>query len=147
MSLFKPNKIIIHHSLTADSGTVSWPVIRRYHLGLGWADIGYHAGTELVTSGNDTRHEILIGRPWDIPGAQTTGQNHSSFGFCFVGNFDVEWPTEASLDMAARFLRNVMDLMNIPPAEVYGHRDFSSKSCPGTLFPLKYFRDKVINLG
>ena len=41
--------IMIHHSATEDSQTLSWQAIRRFHMTDPehlWADIGYHAGVE-----------------------------------------------------------------------------------------------------
>ena len=54
-----PQMIILHHSLTADTHTVSWGAIRRYHTKtLGWRDIGYHFGLELARN----HVEVLMGR-------------------------------------------------------------------------------------
>ena len=54
--IFKPQKVICHHSLTRDSGSVSWGAIRKFHmetLDPPYKDIGYHCGVELVKSGED----------------------------------------------------------------------------------------------
>lgn len=141
-----PNKIIIHHSLTEDSGTVSWGAIRHYHTAIkGWADIGYHAGIELVESGDHIHYEILLGRMWDKIGAHTIeeGQNWISLGLCFIGNYDEAPPPEGMLIIGGQLISFWMRLFKIPRSEIYGHRDFADyKTCPGKLFDidkLKYW--------
>ena len=132
-----PKKIIVHHSLTKDSGTVSWGAIRRYHVNtLGWIDIGYHARVELIESGGQSRHEALIGRNWGFQGAHTFGQNYDSLGICFVGNYDLEGPSGEMLEVGAKVIKMWLWLFGISPNEIYGHRDFSGKSCPGEKFNL-----------
>ncbi len=130
-----PRKIIIHHSLTKDGKTVSWGAIRHYHTEiLGWMDIGYHAGCELV----GTQYEVLIGRMWDQMGAHTRGENESSLGFCFVGNFDIDSPPYEQLIVGAKVIKYWMRLFNIPLEEVYPHRHFASyKTCPGAKFEME----------
>ena len=137
----QPTKIIIHHSLTKDSGTVSWGAIRRYHTSPPpegpssgpWSDIGYQAGLELVY----TEYEMFIGRMWDKGGAHTRGQNHKSLGFLFVGNYDFEPPPERMLEVGAKVISLWMRLFNIPKEKIFRHSDFASyKSCPGEQFDL-----------
>ena len=136
-----PKKIIVHHSLTKDDETVSWGAIRRYHINaLGWVDIGYHAGVELIKSGGQSRHEALLGRSWNIQGAHTFGQNDDSLGICFVGNYDLEEPFGEMLEMGAKVIRMWLWLFAISPYEVYGHNQFSDKSCPGEKFNMGRLR-------
>lgn len=132
----KPVRIFIHHSLTRDSGSVSWGAIRRYHTEtLGWAGgVGYHSGIELVISGGRLYYETFMGRMWDVPGAHVRGHNSDSLGLCFIGNYDQTKPEDEMLIVGAKIIKLWMRLFDIKINEIYGHRDFSTKSCPGDNF-------------
>jgi hypothetical protein len=124
-------KIIVHHSATLDGRTFSWSAIKRYHVGeLGWLDIGYHAGVELV----DDDYFALFGRPWDMDGAHTQGQNSIALGFCFVGNFDSYEPDEEMLITGAKVVKLWRRLYDIPVSAIHKHSEYQNKTCPGTLF-------------
>lgn len=138
-----PKKIILHHSLTEDSGTVSWGAIRKYHLSLDWSDIGYHAGIELVQSGRELYYEALMGRLWNSPGAHTQGQNHLSLGLCIIGNFDVREPPEGQLIAGAKIVALWMRLFSIDIGDIYRHADFAAKTCPGKMFNMAAFKKIV----
>lgn len=135
-----PNKIILHHSLTKDNETVNWQAIRKYHKGLGWNDIGYHFGIELIGD----KYEILLGRLMTEVGAHTKGQNKSSIGICLVGNFDEKPPPREQWDLAVKLVVSLCGILYITGKSVYGHREFASyKSCPGRAFSIERFRNEV----
>ena len=138
----EPTRIIIHHSLTKDSGTVSWAAIRHYHIfDRGWVDIGYHAGIEMVGD----EYECFYGRPVTQQGAHTQGHNHDTLGFCFVGNYDAEEPDPKMLYTAARrVILPWCQTFGIEPENIRAHREFSTKTCPGKLFDLEQLRSLVI---
>lgn len=141
-----PNKIILHHSATKDSGTVSWNAIRRYHTNeCCWADIGYHFGVEYVADPGSPAgsYEILMGRMPDHNGAHTTGQNNQSIGICFVGNYDEGVPDKRMLEQGVKLCAWLCRAFQIKPANIYGHRDFAKKSCPGKQFDIENFRREV----
>ncbi|SHH05707.1 peptidoglycan recognition protein family protein [Tepidibacter thalassicus] len=134
----KPNKIIIHHSLTKDGKTVSWNAIRKYHKSKGWRDIGYHWGIELVGD----EYEILKGRDENEVGAHTKGQNSSSIGICLVGNFDIDEPSKAQLYKLIELIRNIWCRYGQLP--VYMHNQFASyKTCPGKKFPYNWLLNEL----
>jgi|WetSurSiteA1Bulk_404760.scaffolds.fasta_scaffold00002_28 N-acetylmuramoyl-L-alanine amidase len=142
-----PSIIILHHSLTKDSGTVSWSAIRNYHVHTnGWKDIGYHFGIEKVTNPNDSYlvYEILLGRFADMVGSHVEGHNYGSLGICFVGNYDEEEPSSTMINKGVDLVSWLCRLYKIKPEYILGHRDFNShKSCPGKLFDVEKFRDLV----
>jgi len=140
----KPEIIVLHHSLTKDSETVSWGAIRNYHTDkCGWSDIGYHFGTELIGD----HFEILTGRMMNEQGAHTKGNNRNTLGICFVGNFDKNEVPPEQWNLGVRFVASLCDVLKIEPSHIYGHRDFSSiKSCPGEKFNLIGFRTQVYNI-
>lgn len=133
--------IILHHSLTKDSQTVSTQAIRRYHVDtLGWQDIGYHFLIEKV---ND-QYEILMGRPLDVSGAHTKGMNGKAIGVCFVGNFDDMKPSLEQIKAGIKLIRGLCNVFAIPIENIKAHHDFASyKTCPGKMFDMKMFRSNI----
>lgn len=132
--------IVIHHSLTKDGKTLSWPAIRRYHKNeKKWSDIGYHIGVERY----GTTYEVLVGRPWTQRGAHAPGRNHDSLGICLVGDFSKAKPPAAQWHATFRLVRWLMDIYRIPAARVLGHREVTKgRSCPG-VFDMDRFREAL----
>jgi len=131
-----PTHIIIHHSLTKDSQTVSWNAIKKYHtLVLGWDDIGYHYGIEKVNN----EYLCMIGRPLTMPGAHTRSMNDISVGVCCVGDYDLEIPTDEILwELSHRIIKPLMHIFCIPKNNVKPHRIYSRyKTCPGNKFDME----------
>ena len=142
----KRDSIIIHHSATKDTGTVSWGAIRKYHVETcGWRDIGYNYGIELV--GDD--YEILVGRFEDEIGAHTKGWNQRSIGICMVGDFDTSPPPIKQINLTVELVQYLMRTYDIKAYGVKGHREadrrgvYPQKSCPGKLFDMEKFRERI----
>ena len=136
--------IVLHHSLTKDGSTVSWPAIREYHTRThGWLDIGYHIGIELAGS----EFEALVGRPLDMEGAHcpADGMNHKAIGVCLVGNFnDTPPPNEQMVVLIERIIRPYSRIFGFPMdlEHVTFHRDHArdGRTCPGTAFTRQFLQ-------
>ena len=142
-----PTHVMLHHSLTKDSETVSWGAIRRYHTDTnGWAGIGYHAGVELVSSGGAATYEVLLGRPWTENGAHCPqeGMNRKALGICLVGNFDEMLVPRPQWEKAVELVRMLCAIYAIPTEHIVGHRDYNPiKTCPGEMFSVEALRADV----
>lgn len=142
--------IMVHHSLTADSDTVSWGAIERYHIETnGWRDTGYHRGVELTGIAALGRYawQSLVGRPERSVAAACPqgGMNEVALHVCCVGNYDVVAPHPSLLRcLVRRVLIPWMEEYSIPPSRIVGHRDYNPlKTCPGTRFDLDALRRMV----
>jgi hypothetical protein len=135
---------MLHHSLTEDSGTVSWPAIKRYHVQtMGMQDIGYNFGVELT--GDD--YEALIGRRLDIPsaGCPQGNMNDLAWHICFVGDFDkVPPPPEQVEVFVKRIWLPLRDGFGLDPKKIVFHREYAPwKTCPGLAFTMKYLEQFI----
>lgn len=140
----KKTHIVIHHSLTKDSGSVSWGAIERYHRSLGWDGIGYHVGFELLSDSTGAQfYAALAGRPILKDGAHCFqgGMNKVGVGVCFVGNFDEAPPSMELLRFAVPQIAGWMAALEIPVENVVPHREFAPyKTCPGKMFDMDLLR-------
>lgn len=139
--------VVIHHSLTKDSGTVSWGAIRRYHVEVNkWRDIGYHYGIEEVADSQSAgRHEILVGRQeWETAAAvKEQNMNERGIHVCLVGNFDDAPPPKAMWDLLVKLVASICYRWKIQSENVRAHSDYNPKSCPGKSFPMQRLRIEV----
>lgn len=132
--------VVIHHSwqpdvpLDASTGMETGAVraIERFHaIDNHWAGIGYN--WLVFQSGS-----IYEGRGWNRVGAHTEGQNSRSVGVCFVVNGDAHGLDEKAWTAARRIIDAGAAYGFIAPDyEIKGHRDYSTKTCPGDhIYPL-----------
>lgn len=120
--------LILHHAAAASCTAED---VHRWHVGNGWAGIGYHY---LVRKDGT----IYRGRPEDTVGAHAYGANSHSIGVCFEGNYEVEAEMPAAQLAAGQALvADIKRRWGITNA--IGHRDVAGATtdCPGRYFPLE----------
>jgi hypothetical protein len=135
-------ELILHHTWKPEAaeyrGGATWEAIRAYHVQQrGFRDIGYHLG---VAPGEADRAWLL--RPLAMTGAHCRGHNSRSIGVVMVGNYDREDP-ELVLPTAVKVLAACARTFGLAPAQIYFHRDFADKSCPGWRVAREDVRQRV----
>ena len=138
------NRVIVHHfyrpAASQWKGLPTLEGVCRYHtVEQGWGDIGYH----LVVGPDDT---IWLARPIEQAGAHCKGQNDHSVGVAYAADFDSEDPVKNGLAAGHQAVAAVCQRFAVPASEVYFHRDFAPKSCPGTKLSREPYRAAVAKL-
>jgi N-acetyl-anhydromuramyl-L-alanine amidase AmpD len=99
-------------------------MIEQWHLGKGYAGIGYH----YIITGDGKLH---TGRPATEVGAHAYGRNSDTLGICLTGNFDKEKPSDAQMKTLIQLLATLCQRHKLRTAAIIGHRDTIATSCPG----------------
>lgn len=121
------HKIIIHCTATREGDDISVDTIRRWHLARGWSDIGYHYVI-------DIKGNINAGRPIELMGSHTRGENKYSIGVAYVGGVEADGVTpkdtrtKAQKDSIIRLVKKLKGCY--PDVSIHGHNEFSNKACP-----------------
>ena len=122
----KTDMIVIHHTGDTDMDA-SAKQIHGWHLGNGWAGIGYH----FVIRKDGT---IERGRPEWAVGSHAYGENSHSLGIHVCGAFGSVQPTERQIESCAHLVAYWCEKYGIPidREHIVGHREVNDDtSCPG----------------
>jgi len=129
----KIDKIIVHHSSTArnldlNKAINSFSNNHKTRLHQPQSKTGLYVAYHYVIAENggfkQTRLDDEIGYH-----ASNWPASESSIGICLIGNFDKEQPTPQQLFALRDIIKTIKAKYVI--RSVRGHRNYSSKSCPG----------------
>lgn len=122
--------IVLHH---AAAKTCTAADVDSWHKANGWSGIGYHYFVR-------KNGRIYRGRPENTVGAHVIGHNSYSIGICAEGDYSTETVmTEAQKSAIQELIRDIKT--RYPNIKVVGHKDLGGSACPGTYYPLDYFKN------
>ncbi|CAL8105793.1 unnamed protein product [Calicophoron daubneyi] len=121
--------IIIHTATPTSTGEAAKERVRqiqKYHMDTrGWSDIGY----SFLIGIDGTIYE---GRGWGVVGAHTRGYNDKSCGIAFIGNFNNDTPSPATLKSAQILITSGVSQKYLrEDYKLVGHRDLQDTQSPG----------------
>jgi N-acetylmuramoyl-L-alanine amidase len=132
--------IIVHHTAAEEKDAAQ---VRRYHLSLGWRDVGYNFLIE-------RDGKVVTGRSLSIAGAHTkaNGMNNKGIGVVIIGNLENHKPTDAQYRALISLNSSLCKSHNIPIANVLGHKEVkgAATACPGKNLNMVQVRNDVRSL-
>jgi len=133
------DRIFLHCTATpARAGREPWLQHQAYHRGeRGWSDIGYHIGV----SKDET---IWLLRPISRRGAHVKYHNTGTIGVAMDGNYDIGHDDpDLIVPTAAKVIVILCEWIGVSKQSVHFHREYASKTCPGTAVHRRDFRERV----
>lgn len=118
----KPTGIVLHH---AAASSASVETVHSWHLGNGWAGIGYHFYVR-------KDGKIYRGRPENWIGAHTVGKN-DAIGICAEGNFETEAMPTTQKNAIVSVLQYLYEKYGL--LTVTRHKEWAATACPGKKYP------------
>ncbi|HCT75616.1 MAG TPA: hypothetical protein DGG94_03415 [Micromonosporaceae bacterium] len=140
-----PNKIVIHHTATANSTDYSLAhayalsrSIQNYHMdNNGWSDTGQNFTVSRgghITEGRHYSLSKLSAGSGFVTSAHCPGQNTTGVGIENEGLYTSLTPPTALWDKLVDLCAYICDQYNFSATQIFGHRDFVATACPGNAF-------------
>jgi hypothetical protein len=117
--------VVVHHSVVYDTDDpTTMRAIQDLHMDDNkWADIGYHFGVGKTG-------QVFEGRDLSVRGTHVEHFNTGSVGVVFLGNFQVEMPTQEQIDFGRRLIDWLA--LRLELTHLVGHYEFNDfTECPG----------------
>ena len=91
---------------------------------------------------------IELGRPHGMIGGhcKQDKMNYKATGWVFEGNLDITVMSDQQFEDSTKFFAEYIKLTDITIDQMFGHREFANKSCPGKNFPMKRFKVRIQEL-
>jgi N-acetylmuramoyl-L-alanine amidase len=154
----KPTLICIHHSAVShDKNADQFVANNNYHKAK-WnfkSSLGFYLGYnyEIAKNGKITQAR-RDGEPtaaayqsWALYGVVPRWTGNMNDGraihICLDGNFDIEKPAPEQIYALRDLLKRLTKLYSIPKGNIYFHRNFASKTCPGKALDLNWIRNLI----
>lgn len=130
--------IIVHHTGAEEKDAAQ---VRRYHLSLGWQDVGYHFLIE-----RDGR--VVEGRNLETVGAhcRAGNMNFHGIGVAVLGNLENHPPLPPQSESLLQLLRRLIESRAVHLSNVLGHREVpgAATACPGHFLEMGKLRSLLL---
>ena len=137
-----PNKILVHHTATANSSDTSRAhayalarSIQNDHMNRrGFIDTGQHFTISrggIVMEGRHRSLEVLRAGHGHVSGAHCVGQNDQAIGIENEGLYTSVAPPAALYEQLVTLCADICVQYGLSSSQIFGHRDFDATECPG----------------